>query len=385
MDQRVSTDELPRTAAVVVIGGSVNGASTAFQLTRRGVREVVLLERRQLGAGASGKSGALVRCHYANPHEARLTHESLHVFRHWDEEVGHGSPGFEPVGFVQVVHPDDEEHLRANVASHRALGIESYVVSAEELREIEPLLRTDDLTYGAFEPGSGYADPNATLYGFAAAAGAGGARICANVEATAILREGERVVGVETNRGRIATDTVVLAGGAWADRLLRPLGLDLGLAPRRVQVVVFRRPPEIAVGRPHRVVIDASDPHVWFRPEGAAGTLVGGESGVDGTDPDTYAESVDADYVVRARAMLAGRFPAFVEATMRGGWAGIIMVSPDSHPVIDKAPGLRGLFLMTGDSGTSFKTSPAIGICLAEWLTDGEPKLADLSPFRATS
>jgi sarcosine oxidase subunit beta len=170
-DGEMQTDALPRTAAVVVIGGGVNGASTAFQLTRRGVRDVVLLGRRRLGAGASGKSGALIRCHYANPHEARLTHESLHVFRHWDEEVGYGSPGFEPVGFVQVVHPDDEEHLRANVAAHRAIGIESFVVSAEELREIEPLLRTDDLTYGAFEPGSGFADPNATLYGFAAAPG----------------------------------------------------------------------------------------------------------------------------------------------------------------------------------------------------------------------
>jgi sarcosine oxidase subunit beta len=383
-ETQVPADPLPRTAAVVVIGGGVNGASTAFQLTRRGVRDVVLLERRQLGAGASGKSGALVRCHYANPHEARLTHESLKVFRNWDEEVGHGSPEFEPAGFIQVVHPDDEEHLRANVAAHRAIGIETAVVSADELREIEPLLRVDDLTYGAFEPGSGYADPNATLYGFAAAARAGGATLCTDTEATAILRAGDRVVGVETNRGRIATDTVVLAGGAWADRLLRPLGLDFGLVPRRVQVVIFRRPPDVDPHRRHRVVIDASGAHVWFRPEGAAGTLVGGESGVDHVDPDAYAESVDPDYVDRARKMLAHRFPAYGAATMRGGWAGMIMVSPDSHPIIDRIPSVRGLFCMTGDSGTSFKTSPAIGICLAEWVTDGEPKLADLSPFRST-
>jgi sarcosine oxidase subunit beta len=383
-DASLHTDRLPHTASVVVIGGGVNGASTAFQLTRRGVRDVVLLERRQLGAGASGKSGALVRCHYANPHEARLTHESLKIFRAWDEEVGHGSPEFQPVGFIQVVHPDDEEHLRANVAAQQAIGIETHVVSADEMQRIEPLLRTDDLTYGAFEPGSGYADPNATLYGFAAAARAGGATICTDTEATAIVRDGERVIGVETNQGRIATDTVVLAGGAWADRLLAPLGVDLGLVPRRVQVVVFRRPPEVDPHRRHRVVIDASDPHVWFRPEGDAGTLVGGESGVDHVNPDSYGESVDATYVDQARTMLAHRFPAYAAATMRGGWAGMIMVSPDSHPIIDRIPGVRGLFCMTGDSGTSFKTSPAIGICLAEWVVDGEPRLVDLSPFRAT-
>ena len=380
----IGTDVLPPTADVVVIGGGVNGASTAFQLTRRGVRDVVLIERRQLGAGASGKSGALVRCHYTNPHEARLTHESLRIFRDWDGEVGFGSPQFEAAGFIQVVAPEDEEHLRANVAMQRSIGIDTAVVSADDLRQIEPLLRTDDLTYAAFEPQSGFADPNATLYGFAAAARAGGATLCLNTEATAILREGDRVVGVETSAGRIATDTVVLAGGAWADRLLTPLGLDFGLVPRRVQVVVFRWPPEVDPRRRHRVVIDASGAHAWFRPEGTAGTLVGGESGVDGTDPDTYVESVDGEYVDQARALLAGRFPAFASATMRGGWAGMIMVSPDGRPIIDKIPSVRGLFCMAGDSGTSFKTSPAIGICLAEWIVDGEPKLVDLRPFRST-
>ena len=73
----------PRTAPVVVIGGGVNGLSAAFQLAKRGVRDVVVLERRHLGSGATGKSGALVRCHYANVSEARLTHESLHIFRNW--------------------------------------------------------------------------------------------------------------------------------------------------------------------------------------------------------------------------------------------------------------------------------------------------------------
>src|SRR5919112_5930502 len=79
---------LPRGAGVVIIGGGVNGLSTAFQLAKRGVREVVVLERRHLGSGATGKSGALVRCHYANVPEARLTHESLNIFRNWDDAVG---------------------------------------------------------------------------------------------------------------------------------------------------------------------------------------------------------------------------------------------------------------------------------------------------------
>src|SRR5215217_3801465 len=161
---------LPSSAGVVIIGGGVNGLSTAFQLAKRGVRDVVVLERRQLGSGATGKSGALVRCHYANEPEARLTHESLRIFRNWDEEVGAGSPSFTPIGFVQVVAPEHEDRLRQNVADQQGIGIETRVVDRQELREIDPFLYTDDLTFAAYEPGSGFADPNATLYGFARAA-----------------------------------------------------------------------------------------------------------------------------------------------------------------------------------------------------------------------
>ncbi|HKG26501.1 MAG TPA: FAD-dependent oxidoreductase, partial [Thermomicrobiales bacterium] len=118
---RYNEDRLPRSAEVVVIGGGVNGASTAFQLTKRGVRDIVLLERRQLGAGATGKSGALVRAHYSNVPETHLTLESLKIFRNWGDLVGHGDPGFEATGFVRVVAPHDEEKLRANVAAQQSL------------------------------------------------------------------------------------------------------------------------------------------------------------------------------------------------------------------------------------------------------------------------
>jgi len=380
----VTTDSLPRTADVVVIGGGVVGASTAFQLAKRGVRRVVLLERRQLGAGATGKSGALVRAHYSNVPETHLTLESLKIFRNWRDEVGNGDPGLEAVGFVRVVAPDHEAKLRANVAAQQALGGETCVVSADELQAIEPLMRTDDLTYAAFEPGSGFADPHATLYGFVAAAGAHGARVYTHTEVSAILTRGDRVAGVETAAGQISTPTVVLAAGAYADRLLRPLGVDLHLRPRRSRVVIFRWPPEVDHRRRHRVVIDSTQ-HSWFRPEGTAGTLIGVEYGHrEPVDPDTCPETVEQEYIARARQALAARFPAFRHATMRGAWSGVFMQSPDDHPIIDHLPNVQGLYVMTGDSGTSFKTAPAIGVCLAEWITEGAPRLVELTPFRST-
>jgi len=379
----LAPEDLPSSADVVVIGGGVNGASTAFQLARHGGGRIVLLERQHFGAGATGKSGALVRAHYPNRPETQLTLESLKIFKYWGEEVGHGDPGFEANGFIRLAPAEAENQLRASVEAHRELGVETKLVSAEELREIEPLMWTEDVQYAVFEPGSGFADPVATLYGFIEAAAELGVGIHLETEATRILQHSDRVTGVETNRGTIVTEHVVLAGGAWANRLLHPLGIDFGLLPRRIQVAVFRWPPEVDPRRRHRTVIDSIN-HSWFRPEGAAGTLIGVEFEDNGVDPDQYHEAVDEDYIDLARNALATRFPLFANATMRGSWSGIVMQSPDSHPIIGLAPDVEGLWLMVGDSGTSFKTAPAIGKCLAEWIVEGKCQTVDLSPFRAT-
>jgi sarcosine oxidase subunit beta len=370
---------MQRTADVVVIGGGVNGASTAFHLTALGVRDVLLLERRHLAAGATGKSGALVRMHYTNEAESRLAFESLKIFRDFGAIVG-GDCGFDPVGFVQLVGAEHREALSRNVARQQALGVETREVSLDAVRALLPGADLAGVGAAAYEPGSGFADPTATAYALAEAARRGGATIQTHCEAVRLVVEGGRVTGVETTAGLVATRAVVVAAGAWAQPLLAPLGLDYGLSPFRIQVSIFRWPAGFA--HRHPAVIDATR-KAWFRPEGAAATLIGVELGVGHADPEKYDEGVDEAYVAGCREALTARLPQFAEAPMRGGWAGMIMMSADGRPIIDRLPAAEGLWAMLGDSGTSFKTAPAIGRCLAEWIVSGAPKTANLQPFRA--
>ena len=366
-----------RTADVVVIGGGAIGASTAFHLTTLGVRNVLLVERRHLAAGATGKSGALVRMHYTNETESRLALESLKIFRDFDAVVG-GACAFEAVGFVQLVGPEYREALRRNVARQQRLGIDTRELSLDATRALLPGVELTGVGAAAYEPGSGFADPTATTYAFAAAARRGGATIQTHCEALRVVTEAGRVTAVETSTGAVATRAVVIAAGAWAQPLLQPLGLDWGLVPYRIQVSIFRWPA--AFTQRHPAIIDATQ-KAWFRPEGAAATLIGVELGAAHADPEKYDEPVDAAYVAGCRAALATRFPAFEDAPMRGGWAGMIMMSPDGRPIIERVGAVDGLWVMAGDSGTSFKTSPAIGRCLAEWITAGAPTTVDLAPF----
>jgi len=370
------------TADVVVIGGGVNGASTAFHLASLGVKQVVLVERGHLAAGASGKSGSLVRMHYTNPHESRLALESLKVFHDFAARVG-GECGFERAGFVQIVPRGYEATLAHNVEAQHELGINTRLIAPADLAEVLPGAFLDDIGGAAYEADSGFADPVATTFAYAAAAARLGVQVRTRCAALRVVTagSGDRVCAVETEGGRIDTEAVVLAPGAWATSLLAPLGLEYGLQPQRVQVAIFRWPAGYT--RRHAVVIDAVN-HTWFRPEGPAATLAGTELGMGDTSPDRFEEGVDADYVTLTRERLTARMPAFSEAPMRGGWAGVIMMSPDGRPLIDQVPSVRGLWVMLGDSGTSFKTAPAIGQCLAEWIVHGTPRLVDLAPFRST-
>ncbi len=383
MSFETSSTAFATVADAVVIGGGVNGLSAAYQLTRKGIRPVVL-ERSHIGAGATGKSGALVRAHYSNPEETQLALASMHIFRGWADEVGAGDPGFEQVGFLRLVAPGDEDALRKNVEMQRELGADTMIVTRDEIASIEPFITTDDITVAAYEPSSGFADANATAFGFARAAVQHGATILTGVEATRVVTEGGRVSGVETSQGFISTPIVLIAAGAFANLLLLPLGVDLGMFPRRSRVVIFRHPYDLPANRRHRVVIDSVN-RAWIAPVTPTTTLIGVTVGDrDGSHPYDFEETLEQSYIDIARTVLARRFPAFANSTMRGGWTGVYMQSPDGHPIIDKLDQYDGLFIMAGDSGTSFKTAPAIGLVLAEWIADGEPQLMGMSAFRAS-
>ncbi|MGI8552755.1 MAG: NAD(P)/FAD-dependent oxidoreductase, partial [Dehalococcoidia bacterium] len=373
--------QLVQTADLAVSGAGANGSSIAFHRARAGAGKVVVVERWHLAAGATGKSGALVRMHYTNEPETRLAVESLKYFTNWQEMVG-GECGFQPIGLLVFTPPERHDHLEANVAMQRRAGANAAIIPPELARELDPSLYVGDVTQLAYEPDSGYADPNATTYSFARAAMQRGVDFRLETRVTRVLTAGDQVTGVETTAGAIAAPIVVIAAGAWANQLFAPLGIDLGLVPTEARVTLFRwafdRSPK------HLTYIDRIN-HTWMRPVDGNCTLVGTEGPERGSpNPEQYPEAVTAAYIAACRAQVEHRFPVMRHSTVRGNWAGVLMQSPDSRPIIDKLPQYEGLYCMAGDSGTSFKTSPAIGKCLAEWITEGRPRTVDLTPFRST-
>jgi sarcosine oxidase subunit beta len=191
---------------------------------------------------------------------------------------------------------------------------------------------------------------------------------------------GGRVVGVDTDDGRIGADAVVLACGPWVDPLARTAGFELGISPERAQIAFFRRPEG---ARRHPVVIDGVL-GTYFRPHGGELSLLGVEAGhhIGVEAIDTEVEGYDLAVVAPALRRLAGRVPAFAGAAFARGHRGIYDTSPDSRAILDAAPGVEGLFVAGGFSGTGFKKAPAVGACMAELVTDGAAATVDIHPFR---
>lgn len=368
---------------VVVVGAGVIGCSTAFHLARLGAGRVALVERRHVAWGASGRSGALVRTHYTNAPEARLALAALPWFEEWEDRIG-GSCGFVPTGFVQLVAPADSARLRDNVHRLRdEVGVETDLLDAEELRRLAPYLRVEDGELAAFEPRSGYADPEATTHALAAAAQRLGVTLVEGREVTRIAVEGGRVRGVETAEGRLGCTVVVVAGGNWSRSLLEAIGVSVPIHPARVQVARFARPGSLAAGPGGHLTLIDRHYGCYARPAGATETLVGlSASHRPLPDLDDFPRRNDDDFVRVARAQLAHRMPAFAAARYAGGHMGPLDVTDDGKAVLGWAPGLEGLLLAVGMSGTGFKKAPAIGACLAELVTRGAAETAPIAPFR---
>ena len=365
------------TADVVVIGGGVMGCSILYYLAQLGTTNTLLLEMDVLGSGSTGRSQAICRMHYSNPVTARMAWESLKVLANFEEAVG-GSSGFVETGYLVIVEAVERLGLERNVAMQQELGIDTSLVSADDLRELAPMMAAADGEALAWEPQSGYADPYLVTSSYASRARESGAEIRMKTPALGIEVSGGRVKGVATKDGLIETDAVVVAAGPWSRHELGKVGIDLPLIPVRHQIASLARPVEKL---PHHPTVGDIAHSCSFRPDGSAMTLVGfGED--EEVTVDTYNQGVDMDVVADTLGKLSNRMPAMADSYFRGGWSGLFTTTPDWHPILDRVPEIQGLYCAVGFSGHGFKLSPMIGKTMAELIVLGNANSIDISPLR---
>lgn len=357
----------------IVIGAGVIGASVAYNLSKRGLK-VLILERQTVGVGATGASSGLVRMHYDIEVDSALAWESFHFFRNWRERIG-GECGFKKTGFLQIVAPEKNAHLRANVEMQKRIGILTDMVTAEEVRKIAPMFNTEDFELAAYEPESGYADPVLTTNSFIENAKAHGAVLKQDCEVTGIRVSGGRVIGVDSGKGSFDAPAVVNCAGTFAGRIAKLVDVEIPLDTWTHDVAMVKRPAGFGM---HPTVIDDAL-SMYFRPEGSELTLIALEDhNRMGELPESELSRVDQDFVMRAIDRLCERMPGMEAGALHSTHVGRDGLTPDQRAVMDQA-GPDGFYVACGFSGTGFKLSPAVGVCISELILDGGAKLVDIS------
>lgn len=356
----------------IVIGGGVMGASITYNLSQRGLK-VLILERQSIGVGATGASSGLVRMHYDLEIDSALAWESFHFFRNWRERIG-GECGFKRTGFLQIVAPDKNEQLRGNVEMQKRIGILTEVVTPEDVKKIAPMFKTDDFEIAAYEPESGYADPVLTTNSFITNAKVRGAALMQDCEVTGVRVSGGKVVGVESSRGSFDAPILVNCAGTFAGHIGKIVGVDIPLDTWSHDVAFVRRPANVGM---HPACID-DVLSMYFRPEGEL-TLIGLEDYNRMSEPpESDLGRVDPEFVMRAIDRICERVDGMEEGSLHSTHVGRDGLTPDQRAIVDKA-GPDGFYIACGFSGTGFKLSPAVGVCMSELILDGSAKLVDIS------
>src|SRR5918999_369573 len=342
--------DLPRTADAVVVGGGVMGASTAYHLARRGVRDVVLLEREQfLGQMSTGQCAGGIRHQFSTEINIRLSIESIRMMERFPEELDQ-DVGLKFCGYLFLLTQEDElPTFRENVALQHRLGIETEWMEPPELAERVPLLNLDGVLGGTSYERDGLADPSSVVQGYTK-----GAR-----------REG----------GAIETPVVVNACGAWAPQMGRMVGVEIPIQPIRRQVVVTASIPQLPEDFPFVIYFADS---LYFHPEGEG--ILTGQSNNDETPG--YKLDVDTDWEARHMEAAVRRFPLLADAGFLTHWAGLYEVTPDAHPILGAVPDVAGFYVMAGFSGHGFMHGPVAGLLMAEEIVDGKAHTVDVDAFR---
>jgi sarcosine oxidase subunit beta len=364
---------------VVIIGAGVHGLAIAYYLGRRGVNNVAVLDKGYLGGGASGRNTAIIRSNYRTPEGVAFYDESVRLYETLAVELDYNVM-FSQQGHLTVAHTDrGVTTLRERAETNKLLGVNSRLVSPREIAEMVPGLNVHEqhqpILAGLYHPPGGIIRHDAVVWGYARGVDRMGIEIHPHTEVTAITTagaNGRRVEGVVTNRGTVATRTVVNATAGWCSTVAHMAGVELPIVTHPLQALVTERlKPWL-----HHVIVSATL-HVYVNQTDRGEIVIGEE-----IDPyASYSMRSTLRFLENAAAHTLELFPCLGRVKVLRQWAGLCDMPPDFAPIIGPVEDVEGFILDVGWGTYGFKAGPAAGYRVAELIATGTVPPV-LQPFR---
>ena len=372
-------DGLPASADVVIIGGGIIGCSIAYHLTKIGITDVLLLERKQLTSGTTWHAAGLVGQLRATRNMTELAKYTSELFQTLEQETGQAT-GFKQNGSIGLALNDERmEELKRGASMARNFGLEVELVGPSEIAELYPMLNLDGAVGGVFLPKDGQTNPIDTTQAYAKGARMGGARIVENIKVEKILLERGRAVGAVTDRGDVRAGTTVLAAGMWSRELAASVGVSVPLHAAEHFYIVTEPIEGLAKNLP---VLRVPDECAYYK-EDAGKILLGafepvakpwGMQGIpEGFEFETLPEDFDHFEPILEKAV--ERVPLLAEAGIQTFFNGPESFTPDDRYLLGETAEVRDLFVAAGLNSIGIQSSGGAGKVLADWIRDRHPPM----------
>ena len=359
-------------AKVAIIGGGVTGLFTAYYLAKKGVTDVVVLEKKYIGYGASGRNGGGVRQQWGTRENIELTKASVGVFERIAEEANYPI-WFNQGGYLILAHTEEEKREFDRMRRlQNSLGVKTRWLEPEEAREIVPEINTDFIIGANYNPTDGVLQPFLLLWGLEKWLRERGVRIYTYTPVTGFRVEDGRVRKVLTERGTVEAENVMIAAGTFCRDLAAQLGVSIPTRPERHEAMCTE-----GMKRWLKPMIISFHYGIYFS-QSYYGEIVGG-IGNPRERPGLNLST--STWFLQAFSTIATKIiPKFRHVRILRQWAGCYDVSPDRKPIMDRLPGLENVFVSCGYSGHGVMISPAVGMIMSSMMLGEKPPF-DPAPY----
>ncbi|WP_245414788.1 NAD(P)/FAD-dependent oxidoreductase [Brucella oryzae] len=381
--------------SVIVVGAGIIGSSAAYFLSKYDGLKVTFIDQFHPAGGPTGRSSAVTHAFYLDESLQQLAIRGREILVDELSQISGGHHYHYPVGMMWVCGEECREDWARAATQIRAKGSRIEELSAEQLKEKAPDFDVDGVALALWEPDFGYADAFGATNALANGARENGAALLQSTKVTGLIRDSDKVTGVQLSDGRkLLADAVLVAAGPWTKELLATIDQTLPIHIERHPMAVLDAKGEAKKIMPFSWCDDLSANYA--RPDGEGvvlcGTWAGGGTAVRREDPvhprriedpENYQDSMDEEESIAILETFMKRAPAMVELGIRPGYIGLYDMSADDMPILGQIDGIAGLYVSAGSSGHGFKTGPAVGEALAQLIVEGSaPVIAPFSPSR---
>jgi glycine cleavage system aminomethyltransferase T/glycine/D-amino acid oxidase-like deaminating enzyme len=368
--------DLPTRAQYVIVGGGVVGTSIAYHLAKMGATDVILLERKRLTSGTTWHSAGEIVSGGIGETLIEMVRHTVDLYGRLEAETGLAT-GFKKCGYLQIATTKRrDEAYRREMSFQKAYGMDKHLLSPKEIADLVPMLNTEDIHSGFFTPDQGRANPVDVTMSLAKGARMNGVRIFEETEVIGFKIVDGTVTGVQTRRGDIACEKVVIAAGLWGREVAAKAGVMVPLQAAEHYYLLTEPIEGITSNFP---VIEDPESYSYYREEGS-GLLVGlfepvgAPWSLDGTPKDSAFTVLPPnwDRLTPFLEVAMRRVPALADTGIRSLFCGPESFTDDLYPMLGEAPEVRNFFLACGLNSLGILLGGGLGHVMAQLLIDGE-------------